>query len=73
MRRAFAVRHVAFEDLGLLSKILEERNFSSTYLDAGVDRLADVQLSQDDLLVVLGGPIGAYEEDATLFLLTSCA
>ena len=58
-----ALRHLAFEDLGLLRPVLEARGFGRFLtLDAGVDELRDVDLDAVDLLVVLGGPIGAYDD-----------
>jgi GMP synthase (glutamine-hydrolysing) len=65
MARATVIRHVAFEDLGVLSRLFEARGIPATCLDAGVDDLA---VAPPDLLVVLGGPIGAYEEDRYPFL-----
>lgn len=55
MRTVTAIRHVLFEDLGVLDPLLRERGFEIRYLDAGVDPIEAVD---DDLLVVLGGPIG---------------
>ncbi|KAB2849903.1 MAG: glutamine amidotransferase [Hyphomicrobiaceae bacterium] len=68
MKRAFAIRHVAFEDLGTISRQLAERGYSTVYVEAGVDDLSSIKPDTDDLLVVLGGPIGAYEEDRYPFL-----
>ena len=68
MSRAVVIRHIAFEDLGVLAEVLDRRGYRRGYLDAGVDRVADVELSSDDLLIVLGGPIGAYEEQRYPFL-----
>lgn len=66
MPSAIAIRHVAFEDLGLLGPLLAQRGFAVEYRDAGIDDLRDV--GDVDLLVVLGGPIGAYEEHSYPFL-----
>ena len=63
-----AIRHVAFEDLGLLATLLAERGFSVRYLDAGVEDIDASALIAPDLVVVLGGPIGVYEEDLYPFL-----
>ena len=63
-----AIRHVAFEDLGLLGPLLEERGYRTRYLDAGVDAITPEELLRPDLLVVLGGPIGVYETAAYPFL-----
>lgn len=68
MTECLAVRHVAFEDAGLLATLLAERGFSLRYLDAGIDRLDPAALVAADLVVVLGGPIGVYEEDRYPFL-----
>lgn len=62
MKTAIALRHLAFEDLGLLAPWLEARGYRVRYLDVGVDSLATPELGQADLLVVLGGPIGAGED-----------
>ena len=57
---AIVIRHVAFEDLGAWSGLLGQ----VTYLEAGVDELHD----NADLLVVMGGPIGVYEDETYPFL-----
>ena len=58
-RTAIALRHVAFEDLGILEPLLRRRGFDVSYLEAGVDTLGPALRA--DLLIVLGGPIGVYE------------
>lgn len=65
-KTALAIRHVHFEDLGAFGPELEAAGFSVQYRDAGVDDLR--ALPDADLLVVLGGPIGAYEDDRYPFL-----
>lgn len=67
-RHCLAIRHVAFEDLGLLAPLLEARGLGIRYLEAGVDDLAAVDPLRPDLLVVLGGPIGANDEGDYPFL-----
>ncbi|AOX99113.1 glutamine amidotransferase [Jeongeupia sp. USM3] len=69
-RTAWIIRHLAFEDLGTLAGTLESRGYALRYLEAGVDSpdaLADAGV--DDLLVVLGGPIGVYQTDRYPWLL----
>lgn len=73
MKTALAVRHVHFEDLGSFGPVLEAHGYALAYLQAGVDDLAAVDPEAPDLLVVLGGPIGAYEEDRYPFLHTELA
>jgi GMP synthase (glutamine-hydrolysing) len=68
VKRAIVVRHVAFEDLGILAPVLAARGYQIAYLDGGVDDLKRVNFAADDLLIVLGGPIGAYEERTYPFL-----
>ncbi|HKW52087.1 MAG TPA: glutamine amidotransferase [Stellaceae bacterium] len=68
MPLAVAIRHVAFEDLGSFAAVLECRGWAVSYRDATVDDLADAAVMAADLLIVLGGPIGAYEEALYPFL-----
>jgi GMP synthase (glutamine-hydrolysing) len=65
---AVAITHVPFEDLGSVAEVLAERQFSVQTLDACTADLAAFEFRRPDLLVVLGGPIGAYETDAYPFL-----
>ena len=69
MPSAVAIRHVAFEDLGSFAALLERRGWTISYRDATVDDLTAPALAAADLLVVLGGPIGAYDDEPYPFLL----
>ncbi|HEX4112487.1 MAG TPA: glutamine amidotransferase [Stellaceae bacterium] len=64
MRAAIALRHVPFEDLGLLAPLLARRGWETSYRDAAVDAFDTDAIAAAELLIVLGGPIGAYEESA---------
>lgn len=64
MKTALALRHLAFEDLGLIEPMLRERGFEVRYHEAGVDDSAAVDLDAVDLLVVLGGPISVEDEES---------
>jgi GMP synthase (glutamine-hydrolysing) len=68
MPHAIAIRHVAFEDLGSFEAVLERRGWSFDYREAAIDDLGAADLDTADLLVVLGGPIGAYEDETYPFL-----
>ena len=68
MPTALAVRHVHFEDLGAFAAPLAEAGYTIRYLDAGLDDPAPEALAAADLLIVLGGPIGANETDLYPFL-----
>jgi GMP synthase (glutamine-hydrolysing) len=61
MKTLLAIRHVAFEDLGGFECPLVEAGYTIRYGDMGEGAVAD--FGDPDLLVVLGGPIGAYEDD----------
>ncbi len=63
-----AIRHLMFEDLGILQPLLVERGYAVRYLDAGIDDITIDTIIAADLLVVLGGPIGANDEDRYPFL-----
>ena len=64
-RVALVIRHVAFEDLGILAPVLKTRGYEIRYVEAGVDELST---READLLVVLGGPIGVGDLDRYPFL-----
>ena len=68
MKTVLAIRHVAFEDLDAFTPVLAERGYAVRYLEAGYDDLAALDPLADDLLVILGGPIGVYEDDAYPFI-----
>lgn len=71
-RNVVALRHVAFEDLGLLAPLLRSRGWDITLLDVPSADLTDAGIvagiEQADLLVVLGGPIGVGDAEAYPFL-----
>lgn len=68
MKSCVAIRHVAFEDLGSFEAPLVQAGFSIRYAEAGLDDFAAIDEAATDLVVVLGGPIGAYEDDIYPFL-----
>lgn len=65
---AVAICHVAFEDLGTLADVLQRAGYTVEYRQAGVDDVTTNLVADASLLVVLGGPIGVYEEDRYPFL-----
>lgn len=67
-KTCLVLRHVAFEDLGLLAPLLAERGYAVRYVEAGIDGLAAAMLTEPALVVVLGGPIGVYETGAYPFV-----
>jgi len=73
MKTAVAIRHVHFEDLGTFAPVLEARGYAIRYVDAATEDLADFDAGSPDLLAILGGPLGAYEEDKYPFLVDELA
>lgn len=65
VKQVNVIRHLAFEDLGSFSSILMADDYQIRYLEAGVDKIQQLDPLSDDLLVVLGGPISV--NDASLF------
>ncbi|HEY5064865.1 MAG TPA: glutamine amidotransferase [Xanthobacteraceae bacterium] len=67
-KTCLAVRHVAFEDLGILGPLVSMRGYDIRYHDAGIEPFAADSLVAADLVVVLGGPIGVYEQETYPFI-----
>ena len=67
-KSCLAVRHVAFEDLGLLGPLLADRGYDVRYHDAGIERFDVESFLAPDLVIVLGGPIGVYESETYPFI-----
>lgn len=61
MKKAVAIRHVNFENLGILGSLLSLRGYQIDYYDAGRDDIRAINNEDTDLLVVLGGPISAAQ------------
>lgn len=68
MKTAIALRHLHFEDVGTLDAVLTDQGYMLHYLDPTSDDLDDMDVPDADLLIVLGGPIGAYDEQIYPFL-----
>lgn len=67
-RVALALRHVAFEDLGVIAPLLLERGYEVRYADAGIDPLDTSVLMDADVVIVLGGPVGVHDAVCYPFL-----
>lgn len=68
MNSAVAIRHVSFEDLGAFAPAIRDAGYQVHYWDIGEQDLWTLEPVKTDLLIVLGGPIGAYEDAAYPFL-----
>jgi GMP synthase (glutamine-hydrolysing) len=68
MKSAIVIRHVGFEDLGAFAAPLRAAGYDIAYRDVGAHDLTAPDIAAADLAVVLGGPVGVYEEDTYPFL-----
>jgi GMP synthase (glutamine-hydrolysing) len=68
MKSAIAIRHVQFENLGTFETVLANAGYAVRYHDI-VDAPPAFDPIAADLVVVLGGPVGVYEQNAYPFLL----
>lgn len=69
MKKVNVIRHLAFEDLDGFEQVFADAGLPVQYYEAGVDDLSVLGVD-DDLLVVLGGPISANQVDEFPFLQT---
>ncbi len=65
---ALALSHIGFEDLGALEKPLLDHGFSIDSIQAATAKFPLDAANTCDLMVILGGPIGVYEQVAYPFL-----
>ena len=68
-----ALRHVAFENLGILEELFTNRGDEVHYFDAPTVNFNEPLLQSADLLVVLGAPIGAFDDELYPFIATEAA
>lgn len=59
------IRHLAFEDLGSFTTVLQAQGYNIQYYEAGYDDLSQLDPLADSLLIILGGPISV--NDAAMF------
>lgn len=68
MNRCLAIRHLPFEDLDSFERVLVSAGFDVRYLDAPEASAHDIETADADLLVVLGGPVSATDENDYPFI-----
>lgn len=61
-------RHVYFEDLGIFESILTERGYAIQYIDPAIDNFTHLSPETPDLVIVLGAPVGAFDNKLYPFL-----
>ncbi len=62
------IRHLAFEDLGSFTAVLQESAYQINYIDAGYDELSAIDALSDELLIILGGPLSVNDNEYFPFL-----
>lgn len=62
------IQHVPFESTGVLSEVFRSKNCSVHTVEAPFIQDIPESIRRSEILVVLGGPIGAYEESRYPFL-----
>ena len=67
-KTAIAIRHVSFEDLGGFDDVVRRNGYVVRYCDVGIDDIGRVDPLAPDLIIVLGGPVSAYQELTYPFL-----
>lgn len=72
-KTALALRHVAFEDVGVWAATLDAAGYDLAYVEVGRRPLPLDRVQACDLLIVLGAPIGVYETEAYPFLVEETA
>jgi GMP synthase (glutamine-hydrolysing) len=70
-KTASVLRHVPFEDLGAFETKLTQSGYTVRYFEMGMD--VPEAAGDPDLLVILGGPIGVYEDALYPFLVPEIA
>lgn len=68
MKKALIIRHVPFEDFGILEPELVKMGFQLQYIEAPLTDFTQFIPMDYDLLIVLGAPIGAFDDQLYPFL-----
>lgn len=72
MKNITVIRHTkntAFGYLGSLVANLHEKDYAVTYVEAGLDDIASLNPLTPDIFIILGGPMGAYDNQNYPFLI----
>ena len=63
MKRALIVRHVPREGAAGYLQPIEAAGYQIERIDVASPDFADIDLTEPDLLIMMGGPMGVYEQD----------
>lgn len=72
MKQALVVRHLPLGGLGSYAPVLETLGYNITIVEPGVHDIAALDAAAPDLLVMLGGPLSAYQAELFPFLADEC-
>ncbi|WP_424196100.1 glutamine amidotransferase [Ampullimonas aquatilis] len=73
MKSVLALRHGSSESLGQLGIFLKKNGFDTHYFEVGIDSFSDISPLNADIVVVLDGPISAYDVEEYPYLRTEIA
>lgn len=68
MKTAIALRHLNFENAGLIEGVLSDHGYELFTLDATLNDFLTSDIEQTDLVIILGGPIGVYDGETYPFI-----
>jgi GMP synthase (glutamine-hydrolysing) len=63
MKRALIIRHVPCEGVAGYRRPIEEAGYAIDRIDVSDPGFSSVDLREPDLLIMMGGPMGVYEQD----------
>ena len=63
MRRALIIRHVPYEGVAGYRQPIEAAGYEVDRIDVTDPGFASLDLREPDLLIMMGGPMGVYEQD----------
>jgi GMP synthase (glutamine-hydrolysing) len=62
-KTALIIRHVPYEGVAAFRTPIEEAGYEVDRIDVSDDRFSALDLAEPDLLIMMGGPMGVYEQD----------
>ena len=68
MKTALVLQHLAFENAGLIGNVLGKHGYELKSLDATRDDISAFPVSEADIVIILGGPIGVYDGELYPFI-----
>lgn len=63
MKRALIIRHVPYEGVAGYRQPIEEAGYAIDRIDVGDSAFSGLDLTEPDLLIMMGGPMGVYEQE----------